>query len=127
MPLSEEQRMNTTVLLIAGVYFIVSLSVGLWVGRKEKNVADDYFLAGRKLPWYAVALSMTGSNIGTEHFIGMVGTAYAFGLARSHPFVDGNKRTAYVVCRTFLKFNGLDVEATNEDKFITFLRLWPRV
>ena len=29
--------------------------------------------------------------------------SYAFGLARNHPFLDGNKRTAYVVCRTFLK------------------------
>jgi death-on-curing protein len=49
--------------------------------------------------------------------------AYAFGLARSHPFVDGNKRTAYVVCRTFLKLNGVDLQATHEEKYITFLRL----
>jgi SSS family solute:Na+ symporter len=73
--------MNPTILAIVAVYFVVTLSLGLWVARKERNVADDYFLAGRKLPWYAVALSMTGSNIGTEHFIGMVGSAYAFGLA----------------------------------------------
>ena len=73
--------MNTTVLLVAALYFIVSLGVGFWVGRHEKNTTDDFFLGGRRLPWYAVAMSMTGSNIGTEHFIGMVGTAYAFGLA----------------------------------------------
>jgi len=69
------------VLLVTGLYFAVSISVGFWVARRERNVPDDYFLAGRRLPWYAVAMSMTGSNIGTEHFIGMVGTAYAFGLA----------------------------------------------
>lgn len=73
--------MSTTVLIIAAVYFVASLALGLWVGRKEKNVADDYFLAGRKLPWYAISLSMTGSNIGTEHFVGMVGTAYLVGFA----------------------------------------------
>jgi death-on-curing protein len=49
--------------------------------------------------------------------------AYAWGLARNHPFVDGNKRTAYVVCRTFLKLNGQDIEATPEEKYLTFLRL----
>jgi death-on-curing protein len=50
--------------------------------------------------------------------------AYAFGIARNHPFVDGNKRTALVVCRTFLLVNGRDlVGATQDDKFVTFLRL----
>ena len=73
--------MDATVLLIAALYFVLSLGIGLWVARRESGTADGYFLAGRRLPWYAVSLSMTGSNIGTEHFIGMVGTAYAFGLA----------------------------------------------
>jgi death-on-curing protein len=49
--------------------------------------------------------------------------AYAFGIARDHPFVDGNKRTAYIVCRTFLILNGLDFRATAEEKYIAFLRL----
>lgn len=49
--------------------------------------------------------------------------AYAFGIARNHPFVDGNKRTAYVVCRTFLKLNGRDFVAAQQDKYLTFLRL----
>ncbi|MFH0944658.1 MAG: sodium/solute symporter, partial [Planctomycetota bacterium] len=95
--------MNLTVLLIAGAYLLASLALGLWVGRREKNVADDYFLAGRKLPWYAVALSMTGSNIGTEHFIGMVGTAYAFGLAPA--VFEWNNWIAYsILAWIFLPF-----------------------
>jgi len=49
--------------------------------------------------------------------------AYAWGLARNHPFVDGNKRTAYVVCRTFLQLNGKDLEAPKEEKYLVFLRL----
>lgn len=49
--------------------------------------------------------------------------AYAFGIARNHPFVDGNKRTAFVVCRTFPKLNGRDIAASQEDKYTTFLNL----
>ena len=49
--------------------------------------------------------------------------AYAFGIIKNHPFVDGNKRTAFVVCRTFLKLNGCDIEASSEDKYVVFLRL----
>ena len=89
--------MDPTILIVVGVYFAVSLSIGFWVARKEKNKADDYFLAGRKLPWYAVAMSMTGSNIGTEHFIGMVGTAYAFGLAPA-TFEWGNFIPYSILC-----------------------------
>lgn len=47
----------------------------------------------------------------------------AFGLARNHPFVDGNKRTAYVACRTFLALNGAELEASLEDKYIATLAL----
>ena len=49
--------------------------------------------------------------------------AYAFGITRNPPFVDGNKRMALVVCRTFLKVNGYDIEASQEDKYRTFLSL----
>lgn len=49
--------------------------------------------------------------------------SYAFGIARNHPFIDGNKRVALVVCRTFLKVNGADLVASQEEKYHTFLRL----
>jgi|ERR1700752_2872227 len=49
--------------------------------------------------------------------------AYAYGLARDHPFVDGNKRTALVAARTFLLLNGLNLEAGQDEKFLTFQRL----
>ncbi len=49
--------------------------------------------------------------------------AYAFGISTDHPFVDGNKRTAFVVCRTFLLLNDRDLGATREEKYLTFLRL----
>lgn len=49
--------------------------------------------------------------------------SYAFGIARNHPFIDGNKRTALVVARTFLLVNGTNLEASQEEKYLTFLRL----
>jgi death-on-curing protein len=49
--------------------------------------------------------------------------AYAFGLARNHPFADGNKRTAFVVSVTFLILNGRDLTATEVDVVTTILKL----
>lgn len=47
--------------------------------------------------------------------------AYAVGLAKNHPFVDGNKRTAYVAMELFLWLNGLELLATDADCVITML------
>ncbi len=47
----------------------------------------------------------------------------AFGIARNHPFVDGNKRTAAVACELFINLNGLVLAATDEDMLSTFLAL----
>jgi death on curing protein len=49
--------------------------------------------------------------------------AYAFGIARNHPFVDGNKRTAAVVSETFLALNGYVLEATDAELVVAFLAL----
>jgi death-on-curing protein len=47
----------------------------------------------------------------------------AYGLARNHPFVDGNKRTAHVAYRTFLALNGADLVASDEEKYVAMLAL----
>lgn len=49
--------------------------------------------------------------------------AYGYGICKNHAFVDGNKRVAYVVCMTFLRLNSMTLDATSEEKYITFLRL----
>lgn len=49
--------------------------------------------------------------------------AYAFGLARNHPFVDGNKRTAAVACELFLELNGYLLVASDEDLYPVFVAL----
>lgn len=47
----------------------------------------------------------------------------AYGLARNHPFVDGNKRTAHVCYRAFLALNGFALIATDEDKYAAMIGL----
>ncbi|KEQ53016.1 type II toxin-antitoxin system death-on-curing family toxin [Sphingobium chlorophenolicum] len=49
--------------------------------------------------------------------------AYAFGIARNHPFVDGNKRTAAVVSETFLVLNGYALTASDAELVVAFLAL----
>lgn len=48
---------------------------------------------------------------------------YAFGIARNHPFVDGNKRVALMVCEAFLVKNGFGLDATNSELVPIFLDL----
>lgn len=53
----------------------------------------------------------------------------AFGIARNHPFVDGNKRTAQVCYRAFIALNGATLTADDEEKYAAMLALaagkWP--
>ncbi|HBR67846.1 MAG TPA: type II toxin-antitoxin system death-on-curing family toxin [Rhodospirillaceae bacterium] len=49
--------------------------------------------------------------------------SYAYGIATNHPFLDGNKRTAHVVARTFLLLNGYNLEASQEEKYKTIMAL----
>lgn len=70
--------------IIAFIGYIVVLTlIGLWYGRKsyrDANASDDYFLAGKSLPWYVVGSSYIAANISTEHFIGLVGAAVIYGI-----------------------------------------------
>ena len=49
--------------------------------------------------------------------------AYAFGLAKNHPFIDGNKRAAFLACGLFLHLNGVRLTATQPDATLTMLAL----
>jgi death on curing protein len=49
--------------------------------------------------------------------------AYAYGIARNHPFIDGNKRTAYVAMELFLMEHGMMLAAEDGDAVLTFLAL----
>ncbi|MEN6387071.1 MAG: sodium/solute symporter [Phycisphaerales bacterium] len=71
--------------LIIAAYFITIWVIGAWAGRrsKEETTSEDYFLAGRKLPWFIVGASFIASNISTEHFIGMIGASFVYGICVS--------------------------------------------
>lgn len=66
------------------VYALLILGVGLWVSRDKKGHqknAEDYFLASKSLPWWAIGASLIAANISAEQFIGMSGSGFASGLA----------------------------------------------
>ncbi|MBT8222108.1 MAG: sodium/sugar symporter [Eudoraea sp.] len=70
--------------LIFTAYGCLILGVGLWVSRDKKGHqknAEDYFLAGKSLPWWAIGASLIAANISAEQFIGMSGSGFAVGLA----------------------------------------------
>ncbi len=67
------------VVFIGYALFIVSL--GLWVSRKGGKSTEDYFLASKSLPWWAIGASLIAANISAEQFIGMSGSGFAIGLA----------------------------------------------
>jgi death-on-curing protein len=52
-----------------------------------------------------------------------LGAAYGYGIARNHPFVDGNKRTAFVAVELFLVLNGVELRASDADCVLTMLSL----
>ena len=53
-----------------------------------------------------------------EEALAVIAAAYAFGVARNHPFVDGNKRAALLSLVTFLGLNGIDFEARNSEAVV---------
>ena len=65
-------------------YAILILGVGLWVSRDKKGHqknAEDYFLASKSLPWWAIGASLIAANISAEQFIGMSGSGFALRIS----------------------------------------------
>ena len=75
---------STADIIVFVGYCLLIVGVGLWVSRDkkghEKN-AEDYFLASKSLPWWAIGASLIAANISAEQFIGMSGSGFASGLA----------------------------------------------
>ena len=70
----------------------------------------------------AMALPQNLAQYG-EPDIAALAASYAFGIARNHPFVDGNKRTAAVVSETFLLLNGTELRANDAELVVAFVAL----
>ncbi len=87
-------------LILFGVYLVVVLGVGLLASRREEK-ADDYFLAGRSLPWWLIGASLLASNISTEQFVGMAGSGVRVGMAiASYEWMSA--LTLVIVARWFM-------------------------
>jgi SSS family solute:Na+ symporter len=67
--------------IVFTAYALLIVGLGLWVSRKGGKSAEDYFLASKSLPWWAIGASLIAANISAEQFIGMSGSGFAIGLA----------------------------------------------
>lgn len=73
---------NTTDLTIVITWLLGMILIGLIISfRSKTTTSQDYFLASKALPWWAVGGSLIASNISAEQFIGMSGSGYAVGFA----------------------------------------------
>lgn len=79
-------------------------------GLRDRGMLESALARPRQLLSY-------GSDVDMPR----LAAAYAVGIARNHPFVDGNKRTAYVVCRTFLVLNVWDMVGDLSERYPIFL------
>ena len=69
---------------IVAIYAVALFVIAQWVSREQaghEKDAQDYFLAGKTLPWWAIGASLIAANISAEQIIGMSGSGYAIGLA----------------------------------------------
>src|SRR6476620_5514135 len=74
--------LDWTIILL---YFGVIAGISYWaVKKKDKNSAEDYFLAGRHLGWFIIGASIFASNIGSEHLVGLAGSGATDGVALAH-------------------------------------------
>ena len=69
------------VIFLASICIV--LAIGLWAGRKE-DTSEDFYLAGKTVPWWGVAGSIFGTNVSAEHLVGMLGIGYSIGFAQAH-------------------------------------------
>ena len=69
--------------VIVIVYFIIIFSIAI-SGRVKSKSAEEYFLSNRNLKWYSIALSTIATNVQGYQFLGMMGSAYLYGLAQAN-------------------------------------------
>jgi death-on-curing protein len=81
-------------------------------GLRDETLLDSALAKPRNVFAYADAISLP-----------RLAASYAFGIARNHAFIDGNKRAALVVSEGFLRLKGLKVVSSPEEKYFTFLHL----
>ncbi len=74
-------NLSTLDLVIVISWIVFMMAFGIWISiTSKKDTANDYFLAAKSLPWWAVGGSLIAANISAEQFIGMSGSGYAVGF-----------------------------------------------
>ncbi len=72
---------STLDLTIFIAYLVAMMGIGLWIANRNRSTtAQEYFLAGKSLPWWIIGGSLIASNISAEQMIGMAGSGFALGL-----------------------------------------------
>lgn len=66
------------------IYLLVIAGISIWSIRKSKESASDYFLANRNLGWFVIGASILASNVGSEHIVGLAGSAAKSGTVLGH-------------------------------------------
>jgi len=91
---------------IVGIYFLLVMIIALR-GKQDKNATiDDYFLGSRNLKWYSIAFSTIATNVHGYQFLGMMGSAYLFGLAQANfeiNAIQGLWMAAFIFVPLYLK------------------------
>lgn len=85
-------------------------------GTRDAGLLESAMARPRNLADYA-------SDDGGKPDAAALAAAYAWGIARNHPFTDGNKRTAAVVSETFLALNGCRLTASDAEVVVAFVAL----
>ncbi len=70
--------------IVLTLYFSVILGIAWWVIRQKQDTTTEYFLAGRHVVWFVIGASIFASNIGSEHIVGLAGTAAKTGVVMGH-------------------------------------------
>ena len=95
---------HTLDIIIFAAYLLVIVGLGIWISHRKKNkdkTAEDYFLAGKSLPWWTIGASLIAANISAEQFIGMSGSGFAGGFAvASYEFMAA--LTLIIVAKFFM-------------------------
>ncbi len=105
----------------------------IWVQQRVVIAAHEESLAEHGGPSGIRDLGMLESALArpknlfayseTEPSLEQMAAAYAFGITANHPFVDGNKRTAFITSITFLRLNGIRIAADKAETYLTFYGL----
>ncbi len=98
--------------IVESVHSMLLAEHGGGSGIRDKSLLDSTLARSRQKFSYVSDVSIFD-----------LAAAYSFGIAKNHPFVDGNKRTAFTIGTLFLEINGFKLNATEVDATITFENL----